>query len=90
MLEEAFKRGNTAVVIKEAADDEQDRAHLELFGNVIAKRKGDGSIVITDAGWPTATTRERLSGLPGVTVARKGGEQMLNGEQWDGKWVKVC
>jgi hypothetical protein len=35
---------------------------LKLHGNVIAKRE-NGHIYISDCGWQTATTKERLNGL---------------------------
>jgi hypothetical protein len=36
---------------------------LLLHGNTIAQHNADGSIVVTLAGWPSVTTRERLNGL---------------------------
>lgn len=36
---------------------------LLLHGNCIARRLDDGRVLMTLAGWPTVTTRERLNGL---------------------------
>lgn len=61
---------------------------LYLHGNKIAEHRVDG-IYITDAGWPTATTKERLNGLPGVHIYQKDFQWYLNNNIWDGKWVKI-
>ena len=61
---------------------------LYLFGNMIA-RKVDGKVQITDCGWVSATTQERLNGLTGVKLSRKLGEWILNGKKWSGEWITV-
>ena len=58
--------------------------YLKLFGNKIAAIEGDGRLWISNAGWDTKTTKERLNGLPGVSIQQKKGEWYLNGNQWDG------
>jgi len=64
---------------------------LELFGNEIAAADSrDGSIYITNAGWQSNTTKERLNGLPGVSISQQKGKWYLNGELWDGKWTKIA
>lgn len=68
---------------------------LCLFGNVIASRDDFESMGIaaamrlTDAGFPTATTKERLNGIPGVSVNQRKGQWFLNGKEWDGSWTHV-
>lgn len=63
---------------------------LKLFGKEIAARdSGDGSLYITNAGWPTNTTKDRLNALDGVSISQKKGVWYLNGEEWNGKWTKV-
>jgi hypothetical protein len=62
--------------------------NLYLFGNCIAKREG-GKILISNAGWFTNTTKERLNGLPGVSIVQKRGVWYLNGEVWDGTWKVI-
>lgn len=63
--------------------------HLELFGNCIAKRTESGRLQISSAGWNTTTTRERLNGLPGVSVYQRRGVLHLNGAPWDGDWIDI-
>ena len=65
-----------------------DGTALFLHGNKIAEWREDG-LYITMAGWHTVTTRERLNGLMGVSVSQRKGEQYLNGQLWDGEWVRV-
>lgn len=61
---------------------------LYLFGNAIA-RKVEGGIEISNAGWKSNTTKERLNGIPGVSVVQKRGVWYLNGNEWDGAWTKI-
>ena len=61
---------------------------LWLFDNKIAEIRRDG-LWITNAGWDSATTKERLNGLSGVNIAQRGGNWFLNFRQWDGGWVNV-
>lgn len=66
--------------------------HLRLHGNVIAERyKHDNEwvIKITNAGWFSATTKERLNGLPGVRIHQKAGVWYLNGVKWSGEWIAI-
>lgn len=65
-----------------------DGKTLFLYGNAIAEWRDDG-LYITNAGWPTNTTKERLNGLRGVSINQSKGEWYLNGHKWDGAWVKV-
>lgn len=51
-----FKSGNTEV--SAAAEN----ADLLLFGNLIAKKRGD-NVFISDAGWQSNSTKERLNGV---------------------------
>lgn len=63
-----------------------------LYGNKIAEWRenaGIDSLWVTSAGWKTATTRERLNGLHGVSVTQKDFEWYLNGKKWDGQWVRI-
>lgn len=63
---------------------------MYLHGNLIAKREiGSNNIMISNAGWFSTTTKERLNGLPGVSVCQKKGVWFLNGNEWNGEWVTV-
>ena len=59
-----------------------------LFGNLIAKLEND-KLFITNAGWKSNTTKERLNALKGVNIFQKKGEWFLNGEKWDGKLTEI-
>lgn len=59
-----------------------------LHGHAIARFENDG-LWISDAGWPTNTTKERLNGLPNVRIVQKKGQWYLNGHAWNGGWVHV-
>lgn len=63
--------------------------YLKLFGNKISAIERDGKMWISNAGWDTKTTKERLNGLPGVNIQQKKGEWYLNGNQWDGNPIYI-
>ena len=80
MNDQAFSLDNTKVVISEGI------VALELYSNRIAyKHEGLNHFCITDAGWKTNTTKERLNALPGVSINQKKGEWYLNGDKWAGE-----
>ena len=58
------------------------------FGNLISKLEND-KLFITNAGWKSKTTKERLNALKGVNILQKKGELLLNGEKWDGKLTEI-
>ena len=57
-IAEAFKNGKS-LTIKNTKTDGQS---VWLYGNMIA-RKTDNGLEVSLAGWPTVTTRERVSGI---------------------------
>ena len=61
---------------------------LWLFGNKIAEI-GRNGLSITNAGWKSTTTKERLNGLSGVNITQRRGVWFLNGREWNGQWVNV-
>lgn len=65
-----------------------DGESLWLFDNKIAEIRRDG-LWITNAGWDSRTTNERLNGLSGVHVRKQRGTLLLNDRVWDGGWVNV-
>lgn len=65
-----------------------DGTSLWLFGNKIAEWRGDG-LWISNGGWSSRTTKERLNGLSGVRVRKQRGTLLLNDRVWDGRWVHV-
>lgn len=82
---DAFLNGEA----KRISNTESTGSELLLFGHCIAKRDETGSLMITNAGWSTYTTKDRLNGLPAVSVTQRDFTWYLNGKQWDGAWVKV-
>lgn len=61
---------------------------LYLHGNKIAEWR-DGELWISNAGWSSVTTKERLNGLRGVSIYQKDYTWFLNGVEWSGEWVQV-
>lgn len=82
MTSNSYSGSNTKVITENGC------TRLFLFGHLIAKRDGN-TISITNAGYSTPTTKERLNGIPGVSIAQKKGVWYLNGEKWDGKWIVI-
>jgi hypothetical protein len=64
---------------------------LSLFDNEIAYLYNDPkrTLSITNCGWFSQTTKERLNGIPNVNISQKKGEWYLNGVVWDGKLIDV-
>ena len=79
---ESFSKDNTKVT----ADHSSTK--MFLFGNCIAIKDQEGTRV-SHAGWVTRTTFERLNGLDRVRVCIRKGQAYLNGEQWDGNFIKI-
>lgn len=65
-----------------------DGQGLWLHGNKIAEWRGS-NLWITDAGWDSRVTKERLNGLSGVSINVRRGVWYLNGRAWNGEWVNV-
>lgn len=76
---EMFSKSNTST----------DGRYLRLHNNTIAYWGNGDDLWVSTAGWNTVTTRERLNGLPGVSVCMKRGQLYLNGEKWDGGWKLI-
>lgn len=85
MNAQKFRRGNTEVEVL------PNVTVLKLFGNEIAFRYNnpERTLSITDAGWPTVTTKERLNALPNVSIRQKDFQWYLNGQEWDGNLIDL-
>lgn len=81
----ATREGNTTVVV------EPNVTILKLHGNAIAYRYNDPekTLSITAAGWQSNVTKERLNGIPNVSISSKKGVWYLNGKEWDGSLIDV-
>jgi hypothetical protein len=79
------KFGNTEVVTENGV------SKMYLFNNLIATldRNVGGVMKITNAGWDSNTTKERLNGLPNVNINQKNFVWYLNGEEWNGSWKQI-
>lgn len=82
MNSKAFNSNNTSVEVIE------NTSYLKLNDNVIAIRQ-DGKLSISNCGWFTNSTKERLNSLPNVSIQQKNGIWYLNGNVWDGKLIQV-
>ena len=81
---ENFKSSNTEVVT------DNHTTFLKLHGSTIAiKNIATNELKITNCGWETTTTKERLNGLEGVRINAKNFVWYLNGEAWNGKLITV-
>lgn len=85
MNAEPFKSSNTEVVVK------PNVTILKLFGNEIAYRYNDpeNTLSITNCGWKTMTTKERLNGIPNVSINQHQKVWYLNGKEWDGELIDI-
>lgn len=72
-----FNQANTTVLVV------GQTVELRLHGNLIALRDSAGALHVSSAGWETNTTKERLNGLPGVSVNQSKGQWYLNGRKWE-------
>jgi len=62
---------------------------MYLHGNLIAKYNDQGRLEISNAGWFSKTTLERLRGLKGVDLTIKNGTWFLSGKPWNGEMIEV-
>ena len=64
---------------------------LRLHGNAIAYRYNnpEKTLSITNCGWFTNTTKERLNGLPNVHIQQKNWNWYLNGKEWNGEIIDI-
>lgn len=78
-----FNKDNTIIKVCENV------TNIFLHGNLIAS-KVEGRLHITNCGWFTNVTKERLNALPNVSIYQKKGIWFLNGLPWDGSFIVVA
>jgi len=80
-----FKKSNTEVEVL------PNVTIMRLHGNSIAFRYNnhDQTLSVTNCGWQTNTTKERLNAINGVNIRQKSGQWFLNGKKWDGNLINV-
>jgi len=83
LSKQTFKKSNMEV------DTFYSTYRLKLHGNVIAVLDEFNMLSVSNAGWASNTTRERLNGLPHVHVKQKNWQWYLNGNEWNGEWTRV-
>jgi len=82
---EPFKKANMEVEVL------PNVTVLKLHGNAIAYKYNDPkqTLSITNCGWESNTTKERLNALPNVSIQQKNFVWYLNGKEWDGKLIDI-
>ncbi len=83
LSKETFKKSNMQV------DECFGQYRLKLHGNTIAVLDEFNMLSISNAGWSSNTTKERLNGLPHVHIKQKNYQWYLNGNEWSGEWTRV-
>lgn len=78
-----FKRDNT-----EVRQHDEVSASLYLHGHEIAWMNADG-IFINHCGYTTATTKERLNGLCGITIRQHNFQWFVDGVGWNGGTLRI-
>ena len=80
-----FKRANMKVDVLDNV------TIMRLHGNAIAYLYNDSqrTLSITNCGYFTNTTKERLNAIPGVSVKQKNFDWYFNGVKWDGNLVDL-
>ena len=80
-----FTKSNMSVEVK------PNVTILSLFGNETAYRYNDPqkTLSITNCGWKSNTTKDRLNALPNVNICQRAGVWFLNGEQWSGELTDI-
>lgn len=67
----------------------KNKYYLKLHNNIIAVLHEDSTLQITNCGWFSNTTKERLNGLPNVSIYQKNWYWYLNGKEWNGNLITV-
>jgi hypothetical protein len=80
-----FKKGNMTIEVL------PNVTVMHLHGNAIAYRFNDPerTLTITNRGWFSNTTKERLNGIPNVSIQQKKGVWYLNGQEWNGELIDI-
>lgn len=85
MNAEKFKSSNTSVEVL------PNVTILKLFNNAIAYQYNDPerTLSITNCGWQSNTTKERLNAIPNVNIKQIKGSWFLNNKEWNGNLIDV-
>jgi hypothetical protein len=82
---EPFKMSNTEIEVL------PNVTIFKLFGNAIAYRYNnpERTLSITNCGYLTPTTKDRLNSLPNVNIKQTKGIWFLNGKEWNGELIDI-
>ena len=84
-----FKRQNMEVRFYDGGDTpEAWYCKLLLHGNCIAE-KNELGFFISNCGWHSVTTKDRLNGLPNVNIQQRDYVWYLNGMAWTGRKIQI-
>ena len=65
-------------------------SRMLLHNNCIATYDHDNKrLIISNCGWFSNTTKERLNALPNVNIIQKNYVWFLNGEEWNGEKIDI-
>ena len=65
-------------------------SRMLLHGNCIATYDHDNKrLTISNCGWFSNTTKERLNALPNVNIYQKDFKWFLNGKEWNGQKIDI-
>lgn len=79
-----FNKSNTSVIVEDHV------TKLVLFGHTIAyKYPENDKVEITNCGYFTNTTKERLNGIDGVNIYQRNGVWYLNENEWNGELIEI-
>ena len=66
------------------------KSRMLLHNNCIATYDYQEDILsISNCGWFTPTTKERLNALPNVDIRQKNFKWFLNGKEWNGQKIDI-
>jgi hypothetical protein len=85
MQARSFKKGNMTIEVL------PNVTVMHLHGNAIAYLFNDPerTLTITNRGWFTNTTKERLNALPNVHIYQRNFQWYLNGKEWNGELIDI-
>ena len=85
---QAFRNNETRSFGNTRVKAENGVTKLFLHDNLIAVKE-KGVLRVSNAGWSSNTTKERLNGLPNVRIHQRNFQWYLNGNEWSGEWTRV-
>ena len=87
-----FKKSNMEIKVISLESGIPCQVQMFYQGNMIAERhtnKRTNKLYISNCGWFSNTTKERLNALNGVSLYQKNFIWYLNGEAWDGEIIEI-